>query len=335
MAIRTYELTIVSEASTKKVQFALPDKLGLKYRIKLNLSDGKSIYAADPSSIIGAAKVIQNTGIAQTFKMKARLGTPSTPSQFWQTVDVGNFTTPGIARNLSLQDATWDDISTVSKFNIASMIWSVGDEKTITLSTGEQVTLVILGFNHDDLADGSGKAGITFGMKNLLADTYIMNGWNDGPNSDTNEGGWNECEMRTETMEAVFSTLPLDLQSAIRQVNKKTTSGNYSKEITTSIDKLFLFSEVEIDGTEAEGYASEGGQYEYWKTVKDGKKDEDREKFLSNGEGRSFYWWLRSPVIKSGSKFLRIGGDILGLGGGYIEEKNSNTSSGICFCFCV
>lgn len=60
----------------------------------------------------------------------------------------------------SLQDADAATIAMLSENGTIQNYYSVGDEKTITLSTGEQVTFVILGFDHDDLSDGSGKAGV-------------------------------------------------------------------------------------------------------------------------------------------------------------------------------
>ena len=163
-----------------------------------------------------------------------------------------------------LNDADWATIALLSQNGTISDYYNVGDEKTITLSTGEQVTLVIMGFNHDDLSDGSGKAGVTFGMKNLLAAEYSMNATN------TNAGGWNYSDMRTSTMQTLFSQRPPELQAMIKRVNKKSTSGNTSTAITTTSDKLFLFAYVEIDGITSAGYADEGEQYEYWQTVKDG-----------------------------------------------------------------
>ena len=62
-----------------------------------------------------------------------------------------------------LNQASWAQIAQASELGIASSLWSVGDEIDITVS-GEKLTLVIMGFSHDDKADGSGKAGITFGM---------------------------------------------------------------------------------------------------------------------------------------------------------------------------
>ena len=178
----------------------------------------------------------------------------------------------------------------------------------------------IVGFNHDDLADGSGKAGITFGMKNLYYSKYPMN------SSDTNSGGWDECKMRTSTMQTLFNNLPDDLQSVIKLVNKKATTGNQSTGIVTSQDKLWLYSEVELDGTTSSGYKDEGAQYEYWQSH---NTNSDRIKKLNNGTGSANLYWLRSPFTGGSARFRVIGSD----GGvGYI---GASYSRGLCFCFCI
>ncbi len=220
----------------------------------------------------------------------------------------------------SLEKASWATINSLVQSGKASSLFKVGDEKTITLTTGEEVTLVILGFNHDDLADGSGKAGITFGMKNLLATKYPMN------SSNTNEGGWESSAMRTSTMATLLSQLPSDLQSVIKQVSKKATAGSQSTTITTSTDKLFLFSEVELDATTTTGYASEGEQYEYWKTR---NTDNERIKKLSNGTGSAVGWWLRSPFTSYTTLFRYI--YFSGVVDGYVASD----SRGVCFGFCI
>lgn len=201
-----------------------------------------------------------------------------------------------LSTDFSFEKASWSDIAALSESGSADKYFSVGDEKTISLTTGEQVTLVILGFDHDDLT-GGGKAGISIGMKNLLATKYRMNA------TATNEGGWDESEMRTSTMATLLSQLPSDLQGVIKQVNKKATAGGASTSITTSADKLWLLAEVEVDGTTSAGYADEGEQYEYWKTVKDGTVAADRIKYLSNGSGSASNWWLRSPHVSFSTYF--------------------------------
>lgn len=219
-------------------------------------------------------------------------------------------------------ESDWETIAEESEKGNAQKYFAVGDEKTIELTTGEQVTLVILGFNHDDLTSG-GKAGITIGMKELLATKYRMNA------SNTNAGGWDESEMRTTTMQTLLGQLPSDLQAAIKSVNKKATSGGASTTIKTSSDKLFLFSEVEIDGTTSSGYASEGEQYEYWKTVKDGTVAADRVKKLSNGGGSAYTWWLRSPHVSSSLSFRYI------FSTGLVSSIDANGTYGVSFGFCV
>ena len=227
-----------------------------------------------------------------------------------------------LSTDFSFGKASWSDIAALSESGSADKYFSVGDEKTISLTTGEQVTLVILGFDHDDLTSG-GKAGMSIGMKNLLATKYRMNA------TATNEGGWDESEMRTSTMATLLSQFPSDLQSVIKQVNKKATAGGASTSITTSADKLWLFAEVEIDGTTSAGYADEGEQYEYWKTVKDGTVADDRKKYLSNGSGSAHLWWLRSPNVSFSSNFRCI------YSTGNVTNDLANYTYGVSFGFCV
>lgn len=227
-----------------------------------------------------------------------------------------------LSTDFSFEKASWSDIAALSESGSADKYFSVGDEKTISLTTGEQVTLVILGFDHDDLT-GGGKAGMTIGMKNLLATIYRMNA------TATNEGGWDESEMRTSTMATLLSQLPSDLQGVIKQVNKKATAGGASTSITTSADKLWLLAEVEVDGTTSAGYADEGEQYEYWKTVKDGTVAADRIKYLSNGSGSADYWWLRSPNVSNSTYFRSF------FSTGTVSYYYANDTRGVSFGFCV
>lgn len=218
---------------------------------------------------------------------------------------------------------SWETISAACKDGSYKTVYSVGDTKDIELSTGETITVAIMGFDHDDLSDGSGKAPITLGMTELLATSYKMK------STDTNAGGWDDCLMRTSTMATLLTQLPSDLQSVIKQVNKKATAGDKSTSITTSADKLWLLAEVEVDGTTSAGYADEGEQYEYWKTVKNGKKDSDRIKKKSNGSGSVSDWWLRTPSLNYATTFRKFGSL------GYLAYGTATFREGVCFGFCV
>lgn len=221
-------------------------------------------------------------------------------------------------------DSDWVTINEIAAEGKAANYFKVGDEKTITLSTGEAITIVILGFNHDNLTAG-GKAKMSIGMKNLLETTYYMN------SAATNVGGWNDSSMRTGTMVTILSQLPADLQAVIKQVNKLASAGGQSATITISADKLFLFSKVEIDATTAAIYAREGSQYEYWRTV-----STHRSKCFSNGVGMSYSWWLRSPFTGDGVVFRCVDdyGTFVGTGSKY-GDGVANHTRGVSFGFCV
>ena len=242
--------------------------------------------------------------------------------------------------DLSFSKASWGQIAALSEGGSASKYFSVGEEKTIELTTGEKVTLVILGFNHDDLT-GGGKAGITIGMKNLLATTYRMNA------TSTNAGGWNNSQMRTSTMATLLSQLPADLRNVVKQVNKKATAGGTSQSITTSADKLFLlamseiFSATSIENSAtstiadyADAYNAEGTQYEYYRNLigdNNGGTTANANliKKLSNGGGSATNWWLRSPSV-SGSTTVRCVTST-----GIVSNYHAHLTYGVSFGFCV
>lgn len=236
-------------------------------------------------------------------------------------------------KKYDLDSLSWAEIAEIAKAGRAACVFNIGDEKTITLSTGEKITLVILGFFHDTCYDSEYDEDtsytITFGMKNCLATRYQMNA------SNTNVGGWESSKMRTSVMPTLLSQLPADLQSVIKSVYKKTSAGNKSTTITTTNDKLFLLSEVEVNGTTATTYADEGEQYAYFKRnggyVQYGNDGyyPNGIKALSNGDGGSCLWWLRSPNVAGAFTFRCVGG------GGGVYGGGASGSFGVSFGFCV
>lgn len=180
----------------------------------------------------------------------------------------------GLSKDSSFAGASWGTIKAVSEAGLASSLWNVGDEKQITLTTGETVTMVILGFDHDDLASG-GKAGITLGTKNCLATSYVMNSASktyDG-NSGYNAGGWLNSDMRNTTMPLIKGYLPSEVKNVIKTVKKKTSKGTLLSTLLETNDELFLFSLEEVMGTinysttGQNSFAGEGTQYEYFKNA--------------------------------------------------------------------
>lgn len=233
----------------------------------------------------------------------------------------------------SFAEATPKQIAKVSESGKARDYFAVGDKKTIELTTGEEITVTILGFNHDDLSDGSGKAGITIGMENCLETTYPMS------LGSFNTGGWAKSSMRTQTMDVLFSQLPPEWQKIVKNVDKKTTIGGGTTQIGVSSDKLFLLSVVEVTGDtyaygKDAGYNEEGEQYEYWRTIKDGTgtgadANDDRIKYLSNGKGNAYYWWLRSADTDRNTAYISV------FARGMLRSRGVAGVDGVSFAFCV
>lgn len=235
--------------------------------------------------------------------------------------------------SVSFAEDSWDTIAKICQNYKAEEYYNIGDEKTITLSNGNQVTLQIWGFNHDNLTSG-GKANITIGMKHLLASKYQMN------TTTTNSGGWENCYFRTTTLPQIFTTLPTDLQSVIKMVDKVCSVGGSSTGTKLISDNLFLFSECEVYGSRYYTMAVEGSWYKYWQNIRPDLYPNKSAKVLNNGKGSSSYWWLRSPSDNASalsSYGISINTNFSGAGGssiGYVSA-GADTQYGICLGFCI
>lgn len=217
-----------------------------------------------------------------------------------------------LALSTDLETAGWDVIDSISKSGNAASIWSVGDKKTINID-GTDYQFQIIGFNHDTKTAG-GTAGITFQMVDCMNATAQMN------SSNTNSGGWTSCAMRTSVLNSIFSSLPADLQKAIKAVNKLTSAGNQSATINTTSDKLFLLSEVEIFGSTTHSKSGEGSQYAYYKAGNSKVKKVN---------GSASGWWERSPYGGNSTAFCFVNSS------GYADYNNASDSSGVAFGFCI
>lgn len=166
--------------------------------------------------------------------------------------------------------------------------WNVGDSCNMTINNNTYA-IDIIGKNHDDYADGSGKAPLTFQMHTCYATTYKMNGAAD------NSCGWKNCQVRTyNAFPELKKVMPAEVVTALKAVTKKTTAGGSSSAIDTTEDTLFLLSEIEVQGARTYSYAGEGTQYEYYKTA------------ANRSKGRT--WWLRSPRSNNTNSFCVTSG---------------------------
>ena len=178
---------------------------------------------------------------------------------------------------------------------------------------GTSYRIDIIGKNHDDLADGTGKAPLTFQLHDCYDTIFRMN-----PTL-TNVGGWRDCEMRTRAMPILKAKMPAEVQAGIRPVNKLTSAGGQSSSIVTTSDELFLPSEVEVFGSITNSFSGEGTQYEYYQAGNSKVK---------NRKGSAYNWWERSPCFSNSTYFCCVYGD-----GGF-GAVGAAISYGVPFAFC-
>lgn len=207
--------------------------------------------------------------------------------------------TPSTELLTDLNHLSWQELNAIGKSGKARQQIALGAVKTDHMKNGYKAEYRIVGFDHDDLADGSGKAPFTWLMTRIYKESRPMN------NDSTNKGGWDGCELREWLNSEFFALCSDDLQSVICPVIKLTSAGSKSKEIIKSADRIFIPSEKEIFGRAVYSVPGEGHWYEYF-------RQEDVPYIVLDEDGTAVWWWLRSADYAGSGYFCSVRTD-----GGY------------------
>lgn len=218
---------------------------------------------------------------------------------------------------IPFRDLEWDAIKTIAyagsvndnnDFEFNGKVWfSVGDEKVISLSTGEEVCLQIYGFNKQIKTDGD-IAPITIGTKDLLEESYTM--------GVAPEVGYASSDMRTTLNETVFPLLPNSLQKVISMAAITTQykpSGEWVDE--TSANTLFLLSTSECFGDD--------DSYPIF------TDNASRVKHIGYGGSINFSWRLRSYYAVYSENWRIVDSN------GAFSRDGANYFGYVCFAFCI
>lgn len=263
----------------------------------------------------------------------------------------------GVAVKDSTEAYTWDELSKISdeiakasdenaavevakKYHLTTADGKLDSTQTksVTLSNGMQTAVQIVGFAHDEKADG-GKAGITFIFKDCIGE-HNMN------STDTNAGGWETSEMRTYLNSEGLNLLPSDLKQKVVSVNKLTNNVGYTQDVssvTKTVDQLWLFSFVELAGTLdqsefgyghgylADIYNAEGVEYKLFRDM-NVNSTSSNSILVKNLNGQSNDWWERSPIPYYSDCFedVHMGGSPRSGGG-----DADSSLVGVCPGFCI
>jgi hypothetical protein len=152
----------------------------------------------------------------------------------------------------------------------------------------------IVAHNHDNLADDSGKAPLTFFCVDLPKILHRMN------ETSTNIGGYKESEMRAFLNGDLFAALPEELQSVIKPVYKISDGGSNNKTLVTTTDSCWLASYDEVGL--ATGSNNLKGQGQLYSSIFSNNK-ETRKKYITD-DTLTGGWWLRSSYYSSNSSSM-------------------------------
>lgn len=209
----------------------------------------------------------------------------------------------------NFNDMPLQEFIKICKNGQAKEKFGLGGNKTIELYTGEKVNVSICGFNHDVKEDGT-KSNVTLVFDFPIDGEFQMNKeW-------SNIGGWNDSYMNNVLMPRFFRLLPKELQDAIVLVKKKTSIGGDKQKIKTTLNNLFLLSEIEANGTIDYSMKGEGKQYELF------KKDPEK-------VGCGKWYWLRSPYSGNDAYFCCV------TYSGYVGNYFASSTNYVRLAFCL
>jgi hypothetical protein len=229
------------------------------------------------------------------------------------------------SEKITFSAGTWADIARIAESGQASKHFAVGDTKTVQMTwvngSTADVVLEIIGINHDDLADGSGKAGITVCSKNVfnLIDFFGIN-----TSVDKLTNGWATSNFRT-LFNSTVDRFPEEMRQHIKTVKKVSKKAYNDPTTAESDDKLFMPSSTEFIGGLYDSLYSYGKQYAGFNTA--AKRKKYRQTSSSTDTSTSAH------ATRQGAKSKSTWIANIDMNGSFSDSSTANSVS--CFCFCI
>ena len=219
----------------------------------------------------------------------------------------------------SINDYTWDQLQEISlkikaaKNNaearkIAKRYHLLDDDghipfpstKRVTLTNGLEVGAQLVGIRHDELLDGTGKAGLTFMFDAGIAERDAA--------AQPLSAGWADCELREWLDDDGLKLLPNELRAYIKEVKKVSNNDGAARSASCLSElpaTLWLPAMVELCGTQppesftedfhylADIYNGEGKEYQLFRELKVSPYTTN-ETLVRQWKGKDTCWWERT-----------------------------------------
>lgn len=213
----------------------------------------------------------------------------------------------------NLDSLSWSRIDEIGRAGKAKTLFALGATKKDYMKNGFIAEYQIIDFDHDDLADGSGKAPISWDMVALYKDEIYMK-------RNSESSCWDECDGRTFLNGEFYENMSDELRAIVKPVWKLTANKN--GEIVKSKDYVWLKSEKELFGRTIYSNDGEGHWYALF-------MQEDFPWFKLNGDNERDWQWLRSVRAGDTGYFCRVYTD------GSPGYDGSGRSTGVAPAFCT
>ena len=216
---------------------------------------------------------------------------------------------------------TWDAVFASIDNGTYATEYAIGDMVPLDLGDEGLINMQIAAFDTDDLADGSGKAPITWIANELLATNHRMN-----PKLVTNDdgtyqegtgaiGGWENCEMRAYLKETIKPMIPINVRNNITVI-KKTQIFNTTRHPWDAQQQI----------TEEDVWIPSSDEFgEVYTSLFPDKAS--RVKTLS-GSSTQYSYFTRDSTTSNTFTIISTSGD-------YDTSGAPQNRSGVCLCFCT
>ena len=185
--------------------------------------------------------------------------------------------------------------------------YAIGDSIPLDLGSEGLINMQIAAFDADDLADGSGKAPITWIAKELLATKHVFH------SSKTLEEGWIASDIRSYLKDTIKPMIPSLVRNAIVEVTKDYRGLGIDGYTADYVWLPSYYNEL-VNGRETAKYLNLF-------------PDAETLKKCIVGTTTPVDWWTRGFNTEQSYRIVTDDGDF--------SNPRPNRENGVCLCFCT